>query len=51
MNQCELSERPMVVSGDLVVGEVGDAAAQPDNAAREMTLQNQDFENRKQQWS
>ena len=30
-----------IVSSEMVVGEVGDAVAQPDNAAVEMTLQNQ----------
>ena len=40
----------LVQCGDMVVAVVGDAdaAIQADNAPLEMTLQNQDFENRKQ---
>ena len=44
-----MSEWDIAVTGEMVAGDGGgdggDAATQPDNAAIEMTVQNQDFEN------
>ena len=44
-----MSERDNAVTGEMVAGDGGgdggDAASQPDSAAIEMTVQNQDFEN------